>query len=439
MRLLSRRVMIGIAVVVLAVVVVLSFSKRRRTGEIPSALVESGTFVISLSETGELRATRSTTVSAPRVGNWNARPQVVRLAPEGETVEKGDFLAQFDPSALDQTIQQKQSELEIANADLARARSANLALIQDLTSSLANVKASYEMAKLQLEQMQFEAEVKRREQELQLERSLNDVKRAETKLESQRVINTEEERKLELRVNQAKAELQKAILDKDSLTLTAPMGGLVVYPKVWSGGSTPKKVQEGDTPWPGQPIIELPDLSEMEVATEVSEVDVSKVEPGQKVEIRLDAFPESLFTGSVTSVATLAKEQGEENPAKVFEVTVLVENNSPILRPGMTASARIIVNELPDRLWIPVDAVFSAHDTTVVYRVEGGTLLKAPVALGPKNENAVVVKDGLAVGDRVSLVEPGVQIETLTSEPTERTGKTKSRNEVRSTGRPHRG
>jgi RND family efflux transporter MFP subunit len=283
--------------------------------------------------------------------------------------------------------------------------------------------------------MQFEAEVRRREQELQLERSLNDVKRAETKLESQRVINTEEERKLELRVSQAKAELEKAIVDKESLTLTAPMAGLVVYPKVWSGGSNPQKVQEGDTPWPGQPIIELPDLSEMEVATEVSEIDVSKVELGQKVEIRLDAFPESLFVGSVTSVATLAKERGEENPAKVFEVTVVIDNTSPILRPGMTASARIIVDELPERLWIPVDGVFSADDTTVVYRVEGGSLLQTPVALGPKNENAVVVTAGLDVDDVVSLVEPGVQIETLTTEPKQRAGGSTRGSSTRSSGR----
>jgi multidrug efflux pump subunit AcrA (membrane-fusion protein) len=114
---------------------------------------------------------------------------------------------------------------------------------------------------------------------------------------------------------------------------------------------------------------------------------------------------------------------------------VVIENYSPILRPGMTASARIIVKELPDRLWIPVDAVFSADDTTAVYRVEGRGLVKTPVALGPKNENAVVVEHGLRIGDRVSLVEPGMQIETLTTEPNERTGGTKHGNGRRSPGR----
>jgi hypothetical protein len=101
----------------------------------------------------------------------------------------------------------------------------------------------------------------------------------------------------------------------------------------------------------------------------------------------------------------------------------------------MTASARIIIDELPDRLWVPVDGIFSADDTTVVYRIEGGSLLQTPVALGPKNENAVVVTAGLDVGDVVSLVEPGIQIETLTTEPKERAGGPTRGSSNRSSGR----
>ncbi len=389
---------------------------RGKGSETPTAVVQRGRFVVSLTETGELRATRSATVTAPRVGNWSARPQIVRLAPEGSTVRKGDFLAQFDTSALDKTIEQKRAELEIAQADLSRARAANAALLEDLQASLANVRAAYELAKLQLQQMQFEAAVKQREQELQLERSRNDVIKAEAKLESQRTINAEEERKLELRVAQAAAELETAVRERESLTLLAPIDGLVVYPKVWSGGETPKKVQEGDTPWPGQPIIELPDLSEMEVITQVSEVDVAKVKPGQRVEVRLDAFPESVFTGAVRSVATLARERRDTNPAKVFEVSVLVDKPSPILRPGMTASATIIIDEVPDTIWIPIDAVFRSADTTVAYVVAGGKPRAAPLRLGPRNENHVVVVAGLTEGERIALTEPGAAPARLTSE-----------------------
>lgn len=388
----------------------------RREEALPTAEVVRGPFVVRITETGELRATRSATVTTPRVGNWSTRPQIVKLAPEGSVVKRGDFLAQFDTSALDKAIEQKQAELEIARAELARARAANASLIQDLEASLANVRAALELAELQLQQMEFEAEIKKREQRLQLERSRNEVLKAETKLASQRMVNAEEERKLELRVAQAQAELETAIRERESLTLTAPIDGLVVYPKVWSGGETPRKVQEGDTPWPGQPIIELPDLSQMEVITQVSEVDVARVKPGQRVEVRLDAFPESLFTGQVRSVATLARERSNENPGKVFEVSVLVDSPSPILRPGMTASASILVLEIPDTLWIPIDAVFRKADTTVVYTVKRGKLSALPVALGPKNENHVVVS-GLREGQRVSLVEPhGARIR-LTTQP----------------------
>lgn len=382
---------------------------KGKLGDLPSAKVEAGTFIVSLTETGELGATKSVTVSAPRVGNWSTRPQIVKLVPEGTTVKKDDFLAQFDTSALEKTIEQKRAELEIAQADLSRARAVNEALLEDLTANLANVRAALELAELQLEQMQFEAEVKIREQELHLERSRNDVKRAETKLASQRVINAEDVKKLMLRASQAEAELHTAIRDKESLTIEAPMDGLVVYPKVWSGGTRPKKVQEGDTPWPGQAIIELPDLSEMEVTTEITEVDISKVKPEQHAEVRLDAFPDSLFFGTVTKVATLAKEKDEENPVKVFEVSVLLEESSPILRPGMTASVEIFVAEIPEKLWIPIDAVFTEDDTTVAYVLTGGKRSKIPLALGPKNEDYVVVEQGLEQGQSVSLLKPGTE------------------------------
>jgi RND family efflux transporter MFP subunit len=413
--LLRKRAIMAATLALVITIVILA--TRRSAPETPTASVQRGTFIVSLTETGELRATRSATVTSPRVGNWSDRPQVVKLAPEGSTVKKGDFLAQFDTSALDKTIEQKQSELEIAQADLSRALAANVSLMEDLQANLANVKAAYELAELQLEQMQYEAEVKQREQQLQLERSRNDVTKAETKLTSQRTINAEDEKKLQLRVSQATAQLETAQRERGSLTLLAPNEGLVVYPKVWSGGEQPKKVQEGDTPWPGQPIIELPALNEMEVITEVSEVDVAKVKEGQRVEVRLDAFPESLFTGAVRSVATLAREKSGDNPVKVFEVSVLVETPSPILRPGMTASSTIIIDEIPDTLWIPIDAVYRSADTTVAYTVKGGRSVMTPIRLGPKNDNHVVVAGGLTVGQAVSLVEPGAADARLTTEP----------------------
>ena len=401
---------------------------RRGVVDAPTADVSSGTFVISLTETGELNATKSVTVNTPRVGNWSTRPQIVKLAPEGSTVHKGDFLAQFDTSALDKTIEQKQSELEIAEADLSRARAANEALIEDLKASLANVRASYELAELQLQQMEFEAEVRKREQELQLERSKNDLRRAEAKLRSQHIIIAEEERKLQLRINQAQAELSKAIQEKESLTLAAPMDGLVVYPKVWSGGTTPKKVQEGDTPWPGQAIIELPDLSEMEVLTDVTEVDVAKIDSGQRVEVSLDAFPDSIFAGVVTSVATLAKVKDEDNPIKVFEVTVLLDRTSSILRPGMTASTKIIIAEYPDSRWVPLDAIFTEDDTTVVYEVRGNRSVKTPVALGEKNSNNIILEAGPVSGARVLLLNPNADTDQTTTSPSSaRSGQKSSR------------
>ncbi len=97
-------------------------------------------------------------------------------------------------------------------------------------------------------------------------------------------------------------------------------------------------------------------------------------------------------------------------------MSVLVDKPSPILRPGMTASATIIIDEVPDTIWIPIDAVFRSADTTVAYVVAGGKPRAAPLRLGPRNENHFVVVAGLTEGERIALTEPGAAPARLTSE-----------------------
>jgi len=79
----------------------------------------------------------------------------------------------------------------------------------------------------------------------------------------------------------------------------------VIYSKIWKGNKT-GKIQIGDTPWRGQSLIELPDLSEIEVETTVNEVDISKIAIGMKVNIILDAFREKIYTGEITTISRLA-------------------------------------------------------------------------------------------------------------------------------------
>ncbi|MAE70087.1 MAG: hypothetical protein CME06_06420 [Gemmatimonadetes bacterium] len=396
-----------IALVALAVVFLGAVSLRGSgsgaDGRTPTAEVEHGPFVVGISESGEIEATSSMTISSPRVGDWGSRPQITWLAEEGTQVAKGDVIARFDPSGLEKHMFQTEAELQIKEASLTRSKASQAATTAELEASVLNSEASFELAKLALDQLQFEPEVKRREGELRFAQAENDLAQARAKVSSQRIIDTEELRRVELEKEQASAELEKARQDRAALDVRAPADGLIVYERNWNTGN---KFQVGDTPWPGQAIIGLPDLSEVRVKTQVNEVDISKLEVGQAVRIRLDAFEGPVFPGTVSDVATLGRRKEDGSEVKVFDVNVLIDTTAAILKPGMTASCEIIVREIEDTLTIPIDAVFREGERMTVYRADGSKWRAVPVELGARNEDRVVVASGVGASDVVALIDP---------------------------------
>jgi len=396
-----------IAILLLALVGAGAVSIRRSRGgaggQLPTARVARGPFVVSITESGEVEATRSMTISSPRVGDWGSRPQITWLADEGSRAEQGDVIARFDPSGLEKHMIHTEAELEIKKASLTRAQASQAATAAELEAALRNTEASHELAKLALEQLQFEPDVRRREGELRFAQAENDLARSRAKIGSQRIIDAEERRRLELELDQARAELEKARQDRAALDVKAAAGGLIVYERNWNTGN---KFQVGDTPWPGQAIIGLPDLSEVRVKTQVNEVDISKLAVGQEVRIRLDAFEGPVFPGTVSDVATLGRRKSEGSDVKVFEVNVLIDTTATILKPGMTASCEIVVSELEDTLTLPIDAVFREGEETLVHRAKGSGWDAIPVELGARSENHAVVVSGVEEGDALALIDP---------------------------------
>ena len=400
----SRRI---IALVALAIVFAGALSLRRSRsnadGKTPTANVKRGSFIVDISESGEIEATKSMTISSPRVGDWGSRPQITWLAEEGAQVAKGDVIARFDPSGLEKHMFQTEAELEIKEASLTRAKASQAATTAELEASVLNTEASHELAKLALDQLRFEPAVKRREGELRFAQAENNLAQARAKVSSQRIIDTEELRRIELEKEQASAELEKARQDRAALDVQAPADGLIVYERNWNTGN---KFQVGDTPWPGQAIIGLPDLSEVRVKTQVNEVDISKLEVGQSVRIRLDAFERPVFPGTVSDVATLGRRKEDGSEVKVFDVNVLIDTTAAILKPGMTASCEIVVREIEDTLTIPMDAVFREGERTIVHRADGSKWEVVPIELGARNEDRVVVASGVGENEVVALIDP---------------------------------
>lgn len=366
------------------------------------AYSKRGEFRIEITETGVLRAVHSASIVAPKS---QVNLQIVSIVPEGTTVNVGDVLIQFDATELQKRIDDKIAELEIARANLQKFRSEMLANQAKQRADYELAEAQFQQAKLRLQQIEFEAEIKKEEERLAMRQAEISFEQAKERIRAQAISDSAEYRTLELKVEQAQREYEKALEDLNNLTITAKQPGLVVYQEIWKGSSM-GKIQVGDQPWRGQSLLEIPDLSKMEVKLEVSEVDVSKISVGMPAQVVLDAFPETKYTGKVKEVSVLARKRDTDQDVKVFDVVVLIDSTSHLMKPGMTATVTILSQILKDVVYVPIDAI-ETDTAAYVTRIGRFGMKRQLVKLGQRNDNFVIIQSGLSEGEKVLLLSSG--------------------------------
>jgi multidrug efflux pump subunit AcrA (membrane-fusion protein) len=148
----------------------------------------------------------------------------------------------------------------------------------------------------------------------------------------------------EAEVEQAEAALNRLLTEREKLTVTAPVGGLILE----------LSIHKGELAAPGVTILTLGDLDEVTLTVYVPEDQLGKVNVGQDVEVEVDSFPNQLFRGTVVAIATEAEftprnvQTKEERVTMVFAVDVLIPNPDHALKPGVPADATIIIEEQQD-------------------------------------------------------------------------------------------
>ncbi|MCX6149652.1 MAG: efflux RND transporter periplasmic adaptor subunit [Ignavibacteriales bacterium] len=410
-----KSTLITIAVILIVFVYGILNVFRSSIPNIPVYKVKKGNFLVSITESGELRAKNSVAVVAPRIrGNL----KIVYLIPEGNYVKGGDTVLKFDPTEAFSNLKDSEAKLEIAVSEKEKQAAGHRSQEAQMESDLKSAELTYELSKLSLEQMKFEAEAKQQQAKLQHQKDQLSYDRTKKDIESKKIILQSEKNRTEIEIKQRQADLDKAKTDLAMLTLTAPREGLVVYETNWSNNG--RKFSIGDNTWGGSTVITLPDLSSIESLTSVNEVDVSRISKGQKVEVRLDAFQDSVFEGEISSVASLGKTKGNST-VKVFEITVSIKSKSSILKPGMTTSNKFIINQIPNVLFIPQEAVFEKQGKKIIYVKKGSSFDETVVEVGEKSENSIIIKKGIENGDVVALRDP-----TITLEEEKESGKTVS-------------
>ena len=376
---------------------------KKSTLQVPEAKVEQGTFFIDIYEEGEIEAINSINIAAPNIPWRFGNLKISAIVDDGKQVQTGDTLIAFDPSEVRKAILDYEDRLIVNNAELEKMLAQHELEMEGLNADYEVTRISHEISRMQLESAAHESEIKRREIQLNLEKADISLARAKEQIDNRRKIQIEEVKQKRLSIRQDEERLEEAYRTLDKLSVIAPAPGIAIISRNWSTNS---KFQMGDQCWSSQQIIQLPDLSKLKAKVNINETDISHITKGLKVQIRPDAFSDSTFTGYVATVANLAQNKDNKSKIKVFPIEIVINEYNKNLLPGLTVSCRIIVDEIANVKYIPLEALHVQGDESYVFKRTVGGYDKVEVQAGLINSDYVIIESGLDKGDKVALIDP---------------------------------
>jgi HlyD family secretion protein len=363
-----------LALAVLLAVVLLAAFMSLRSGEIPvrAATVSRSTIRSLISTNGKITPVQNFEAHAL------AAAAVKRvLVHEGDRVKAGQLLVQLEDSDARSQAARALAQLRAAQASSEAIRTGGTRE-EVLTTQSDLVKARTErdaarrnldaMRRLQQKGAASLGEV--HEAENQLERAEAQLNLLQEKL-SDRYSRPEVEKvRAEELEAQTAYDAAQAVLRNSNLR--SPMAGIVYSLPIRTGGF----VNTGDL------LVQVADLSTVEVHAFVDEPDIARLAPGEPVEVTWDALPGRKWQGAVTRVPSEVKKLGTRN---VGEVTCRVSNSDSKLLPNTNVNVNIISAEHRDVLTLPREAVHQDSNQPWVFQVSNGELKQRNVTVGISN------------------------------------------------------
>jgi multidrug resistance efflux pump len=326
--------------------------------------------------------------------------QIRRLEPDGSAVAQGQTVVELDNSTFAADLEDKRLKAAETASRLAQRRAEVEAEGSEAAFEVERRRA--ELAKARIRAAVPEDLLARRELEdrrLARKQAELDLAQAEDDLAAKRVSGGAELEKLRLDLEAERRAIATAQQAIAALSLKAPVAGtLVVADHPWEG----RKLRQGDTVWVGMAVARLPDLAKTTVTAYLPDVDDGRVAVGALATCTLDAFPARPFTGRVTRVSPIAREEAGDSLRRFFELTIVPEGGGfdpQRMRPGMSVRVEVVGERRSGVLLVPRRALDLAGRPPRARLAEGGL---APLELGPCNAQDCVLLAGLSLGTGLS-------------------------------------
>jgi len=339
------------------IVVAVAFWRRTGTGEAPQYVteqVERGDLTVMVSATGTLAPTNQVDVGSELSGIIKA----VEVDYD-DRVRVGQVLARLDTTKLDAQTMQSRAALQAAQAKLQQTQ----ATVEEARAQLVRLEQVYQASNGRVPSAQ----------ELDAQRAT--VKRAEA-----------DEANAAATVAQARATLDAFLTDLSKMVIRSPINGVVLTRDIDPGQTVAASFQA--------PVLFTiaEDLTKMELEVDVDEADVGEVEAGQLATFTVDAYPERVFSAHVDAVRFASE---TVSGVVTYKTILKVDNPDLLLRPGMTATADVVVRKVTGAVLVPNAALrFVPISETPEPSADGGGFLRRLMPRPPRSSATVADADG---------------------------------------------
>ncbi|MFO7296231.1 MAG: efflux RND transporter periplasmic adaptor subunit [Clostridia bacterium] len=338
----------------------------------------------------------------------------------GQQVKEGDVLIELEAGDVEQQVAQAQAAYEAAKAsvELSKKRLSELESQKSkMQAEISKIDKQIDEAQKALDQAKqaIEPEIARlnelrqrgaitdeqfKEQKAKLEEQLKPLQDGleklvqqkaaleKSKLEIESAIKSMpyDSKTLDAQLNQAKTALDAAKGAADKLKLLSPIDGVV----------SSLSVQTGQMAAQASPPVTVIDMTALILDIRLSEFDVVKVQPGQKVDVYVDAAGSQPVEGVVEWVSP-----STDPRSQAYGVRVKIDNSSGKLRPGMFARAVLVLDKKENAVVVPKRAIVRQGDKAYVFVVKGGSVERREVQLGMDGGERIEVISGLKSGEQV--------------------------------------
>ena len=401
------RLWVVLAAIAVAVIILAAFMSRRRELPVRAAKADRETIAATIQTNGKIEPLNSFEAHSPTA---TAVKRV--LVREGEHVKTGQLLVELDDAGIRSQAARAQAQIRAAESDLNTVHSGGTREeVLTNQSQLATARTEQEVAQRNLSALQelqkrgaaSAGEVKDAENRLQSAQT--QVSLLEQKLKSR--YSGPEVAKVQAQEDEAKAAHAAAQELLQQSNVRAPHDGTVYYLPVHPG----QFVATGDL------LVQVADLSKVQLRAFVDEPDIGRLQPGQAVTVSWDALPGMSWDGKLTRVPTTVVTLGTRN---VGQFTCTVENPAEKLLPNVNVNITIVTARHDNALTVPREAIHQDDGKHFVYQIVDGELKRRDVQTSLSNLTRMEITQGLPDGAVVALnadnqqtLKPGMTVRVV--------------------------